>query len=343
MYIASIDCGTTNSRVYIIDSQGVIKGKGTRRVGVRDTAMTGSKNALRNGLIEALQEALLQANLEIDQIAFAISAGMITSEIGLLEVPHIQTPAGKHELAQHILFSQDETVFPVDFPIYFIPGIRNRFCSDTTTAEDVGLLDFMRGEEAQVIGYLEGVVQEGPSIVVILSSHTKFIAVSAEGKILQSITSLSGQVFEAVKKETFIGKSIEPCEGVPIPENYHDTKVIENAFNWQQKSGFVRSLLMIRFLDVLLHTQWYERRLFLESLIAAEDITAFNQMECAHDTSKRIVFIGPKERSDVYSYVFEHKLGWSRELLHSINDTTLIDMLNIKGSLAIARTAGLLP
>ncbi|HCG63741.1 MAG TPA: hypothetical protein DEZ27_08095 [Sphaerochaeta sp.] len=342
MYLASIDCGTTNSRVYIIDSNGTVISKGSRRVGVRDTSMTGSKETLRNGLAEALDDALKSADLKLKDIAFAISAGMITSEIGLLEVPHLQTPSGLVELSAGLRFSHDTSVFPVDIPIYFIPGIRNQFDPATTTANDVGKLDFMRGEEAQVMGYLYTYKKNKPVVMAILSSHTKFIQVSKEGKVVKSLTSLSGQVFEAIKRETFIGKSVEPQEDVTRPEGYLNSEVIENAYRWQKEGGFVRSLLMIRFLDVLLKTKWYERLLFLESLIAAEDIHAFEQFFVSENEKPTLVFIGPKSRCDVYAHLFKHKLDWPHASLESITDSKEIDQLNIRGSLAIARAAGLI-
>ncbi len=342
MYIASIDCGTTNSRVYILDETGTIVGKGTRRVGVRDTSRTGSKDTLRDGLVEALYEALSESGLTLSDISFAITAGMITSEIGLVEIPHLQTPIGLRELAGGIKVVDDRDIFPVEIPLYFIPGIRNRYDLSSASQAEVGLLDFMRGEEVQAMGYLDSIQEPGSRIMVMLSSHTKFIHMNESGKVTQSLTSLSGQVFEAVKKESFIGKSIEPVDGVVEPEGYLDPQVIENALHWQEEGGFIRTLLMIRFLDVLLHNQWYERKLFFEALIAAEDLQMFRQFRLEDGEQPTMLFIGPKGRCDVYEYLFEHALGWPKEKLKQMTDTKKIDMLNIYGSLSIAREAGLL-
>ncbi|MCK9482216.1 MAG: 2-dehydro-3-deoxygalactonokinase [Bacteroidia bacterium] len=342
MYIATIDCGTTNSRVYIVDQNKKIIGKGTKRVGVRDTSMTKSIDTLKNGLIEALHEALKEANLKESQISFAISSGMITSEIGLLDIPHLQTEAGIKELAANLVKVEDKKIFPASFPIYFIPGIRNRFDKEDTFPTNVGELDFMRGEETQMIGYLDLHQVSHPLIVVILSSHTKFIQIGGDGKIKGSLTSLSGQVFEAIKKETFIGKSIDSIGNEIKPHSYFDSSVVENAFKWQQKSGFVRSLLMIRFLDVLLDTTWYERNLFFEGLIASEDLKAFKDFYSEVNYQNEIVFIGPKQRTDIYEYLFKEKLNWGSNSIKTINDTSLIDKLNIYGSIAIAKKANLI-
>ncbi len=342
MYLASIDCGTTNSRVYIIDQNERIAGKGVRKVGVRDTSMTGSKDTLKNGLKEAFHEAVGNAGLKVEDISFAVSAGMITSEIGLIEIPHLWVPAGPEELAAGLKKVHDLNVFPVDIPIYFIPGIKNKFDPENTKPEQVGMLDFMRGEEAQVAGILAGFGIELPFTMVILSSHTKFISLSKEGKVLSSLTTLSGQVYEAIKKETFLGKSIEAPEGENEPDGYFDTGVIDYGFKWIESGGFLRSLLMTRFLDVLLKTKWYERKLFVESLIASEDMHSLNQFdEMGLPKDSNIVLVGHEGRCRIYEHILKNKMNWNGGV-RSITDVDDIDMLNIKGSIDILKRAGVL-
>jgi len=343
MYLATIDCGTTNSRVYIIRDDGKILGKGTRNVGVRDTSITGSKDKLKDGLASAFQEALDSSGLQLNDIACAIAAGMITSEIGLVDIPHIQTPAGLDDLAKGLQKIHDTSIFPIDIPIYFVPGIRNRFDPATATPEIVGELDFMRGEETQVMGYLSKHPTDRPVLIIILSSHTKFIYINESAKVERSLTTLSGQVYEAVKKETFIGKSIEKQAGIEAPDEYMDPKVIENAWRWREHSGFVRCLLMIRFLDVLLDTSWYERRLFFESLLAAEDFQTFTHFGISVEDERKpdVVIIGPVTRCNLYQYMLMSKFNYPIKQIDRLSDTNEIDMLNIVGSLSIARTAGI--
>ena len=342
MYIASIDCGTTNSRVYVINEKGDVLGKGVRKVGVRDTSMTGSKETLKVGLKEAFIEAVDNAGLKLADIEFAISAGMITSEIGLLEIPHLWVPAGPDELAAGIKCVQDMDVFPVDIPIYFIPGIKNYFDPQNTTPVMVGELDFMRGEEVQVAGLLAANQIELPVILVILSSHTKFISISKDGKVLNSLTTLSGQVYEAIKKETFIGKSIRGEKGESELEGYFDSGVIDNGYTWVETSGFLRSLLMTRFLDVLLKTTWYERKLFVESLIASEDMRSLNQLESMGMSKEaNIILVGHEGRCKIYEHILTSRMEWKGDVSF-ISDIASIDTLNIKGSLDIARRAGIL-
>ena len=125
MYIATIDCGTTNSRVYIVNDKGKVIGKASKKVGVKDTATTGSTETLKTGLEAAYYAAIEQAGLESNDIAFIISSGMITSEIGLKELPHIWAPAGMQDLADNIIKVHDTSIFPIDKPVYFVRSNSN--------------------------------------------------------------------------------------------------------------------------------------------------------------------------------------------------------------------------
>lgn len=59
-----IDCGTTNSRVYILDDNGTMVAQGSRKIGVRDTSMTGSKKTLKEGLESLFNEVLVTNSIK---------------------------------------------------------------------------------------------------------------------------------------------------------------------------------------------------------------------------------------------------------------------------------------
>jgi len=341
MYIATIDCGTTNSRVYIVNDQSQTIGKAKKKVGVKDTAITGSNEALKNGLKDTFYDALSNAALELKDIMFVLSSGMITSEIGLLEIPHLWAPVSINDLAYNIKTVHDASIFPVDIPLHFIRGIKNTYNPKTTTFKDVGLLDFMRGEETQVAGLLSTYDIELPTTIVVLSSHTKFISIDKDRKILGSITTVSGQVYEAIIKETFIGKSIRKNDS-DDHTFYIEPEIIEAAHNWVTRAGFLRSMLIPRFLDVLLNTKWYERKLFVEAAIAAEDMRVINQFKTlGFPLDTNFVLIGAKERCFIYRHLLREKWNIQNDIL-TIIDPSDIDMLSVNGSIYLARIAGLL-
>ena len=340
MYLATIDCGTTNSRVYIVNEQGQILGKAAKKVGVRDTAIHGGNDVLKQGLKDTFYDALENAGLTLTDIQFAISSGMITSEIGLLEIPHLWAPAGMDDLAGNIKKVHDTAIFPVDIPIYFIRGIKNRYDLESTRILDVGKLDFMRGEEAQVSGLLASYDIQPPFTVVVLSSHTKFIPVNEDRQILGSVTTVSGQVYEAIIKETFIGKSIRKTTEFNDAD-YFDPQVIDSAYHWVNKSGFLRTMLTPRFLDTLLKTGWYERKLFVEAAIAAEDMRAVQQFDDLHfPTDTHFILIGNHSRCALYEYLLKEKIRIGKSI-STISETDAVDQLSIKGAIYLANKAGL--
>jgi 2-keto-3-deoxy-galactonokinase len=51
-YTGIFDCGTTNSRFSVVDNTGKVIGKSSAKIGVKDTATSGSNAALKTGLEE---------------------------------------------------------------------------------------------------------------------------------------------------------------------------------------------------------------------------------------------------------------------------------------------------
>lgn len=344
MYFITIDCGTTNSRVYVVDEAGKVYAKATKKVGVRNTSMTGSRDCLRDGLRETVDNAIAlaqeQAGITPDQIKAILSSGMITSEIGLMELPHLMAPCDVDRLAANIE-KVDVKLTEYDIPVYFVRGIKNIM---PDVVEDpfawVGNADFMRGEETQIAGLLaQGF--EGPATVTVLSSHTKFIPVDAKGSILGSLTTTSGQVREAILKETFVGKSVEKRDSADEkPADYFDENVVMQATKWIQQAGIVRCMMLPRFLDVLLKTKWYERELFFDALIAAEDMLSIGMLNDFDAACKeRFVFVGLPSRCKLYEFIV--KTIMPEASVVSICDTAKVDSLSIDGILNIVKKAGI--
>jgi 2-dehydro-3-deoxygalactonokinase len=339
VHFATIDCGTTNSRVYVLDAGLGIVAKGAKKVGVRDTAISGSRRILQEGLAELLEQTVREAGLRTDELACAIASGMITSEIGLLEIPHATAPAGLDDLARGLLPVRDRNVFPVDAQLLFIRGVKNAYPPEATYRA-IRCVDFMRGEETQVMGLLARPgMPEPPFTAVVLSSHTKYIPVTADRKIAGSLTTLSGQLFEAIRQGTSIGKSIEVPDGSSEDLNLD---VVDAAVDAVTHAGFLRVLLMPRFMEVLLSTPAPMRRLFLDAAISAEDLrvmSEFPHLGFAADTP--FVLIGPRPRCRIFRHLLARYRRVTAEI-SEVSDSEDVDRLAILGGVEIARRAGYL-
>ncbi|NLJ80970.1 MAG: hypothetical protein GX335_08100 [Firmicutes bacterium] len=340
MYIATIDCGTTNSQVYILNQDLEVVSKKKEKIGVKDTTIRGSNLILKQGLVKLFESALFEAGLKIGDIKFAVAFGMITSEIGLMEIPHLWAPAGLDELSESVIPIEDRSIFPLEIPLLFIAGIKNRYPSGPGYRQ-VRSADFMRGEETQMMGLLELYPTLSlPLTAVVLSSHTKYIGINQEKKIIGSSTTISGQIFEAIKERTFIGKSIQSPEGKK-KEDFFETEVIEAAYHSVLNTGFLRTVMMPRFLEVLLQQPWFVRELFFDATIVAEDLLALNDFDLLGLSKKGpFVLIGHKRRCEVFAYLLKKFHGVS--VIRQIHKEEEIDMLNIRGAAAIAAQAGYL-
>jgi 2-dehydro-3-deoxygalactonokinase len=342
MYIVTIDCGTTNTRVYIVDENGHVVKRASKKIGVRDTAINGNNKALKEGLHDVLYQALNEAGIKESEIRCILSSGMITSELGLVEIPHLWAPCNIDALAENLTPYRDEAVFPSSIPFYFVRGIKNSFDPKTIRMEQVGTLDFMRGEEAQITGLLEDSEVKLPCVVIILSSHTKFIAVDEKRNILGSVTTLSGQLYEAILTETFVGKSVRN-EDTFDDSGYFNPDVVDNAYREIKQSGFLRGLMYVRFLDTLVHTPWYDRKLFAESLLAAEDMEALHQVkELTGLSSSSFILIGKTRRCLIYEHLLKQMTSADSLKVTIIDDDEKIDQLSIRGVISLAKKAKLL-
>ena len=100
MLYFAVDSGTTNSRVWLIRDRKVLAKKRVS-VGVRNTAIDGNNRALVKGIRETIFELTSKSDAK-ERPEIVIAAGMITSNLGLHEVRHVQAPAGLSELASNI-------------------------------------------------------------------------------------------------------------------------------------------------------------------------------------------------------------------------------------------------
>lgn len=331
--LAVIDCGTTNTRVYIVDHYAKVLSQSVRKVGVRNTSMTGSKDTLRTGVTEAVSEALQLAGLEECNIEYAIASGMITSEIGLLEIPHLVAPVGLDDLAANVRLVPPGEILPLLIPILFIRGVRNNYGSNATLA-DIRKVDFMRGEETQVMGIINDMQISEPTNVIVLSSHTKIIHISQEKKIEASLTTISGQLYEAILKETMIGQSLveksNECSG-----GYSFEEIVAIASQVTEETGLDRCLMIPRFMQVLLTTNYKERNLFIDASIAVDDMKCISDFERQGYFARTFILFGQPNRCELYAYLLSQKYGDDLKVI-CISEKEKLDQLTIQGAVTIA-------
>ena len=118
-----IDGGTTNLRVTLLDEKqkpvDAVKEDG----GVRHTAVDGNNQYLKTTLRACIDRLLARNGLGAGDVKKCVAYGMITSDMGLLEIPHVPAPASVGDLHEAMRTQTFPEIAP--FPIHFIPGVRN--------------------------------------------------------------------------------------------------------------------------------------------------------------------------------------------------------------------------
>jgi len=326
-YSAIVDMGTTNTRLNLVDSLGHVHGSVKGEFGVKDRAVSGSKDVLIQGLHQLVENVIQEKGIPARQITQMLCSGMITSEIGLVDIPHLFTPVDMKQLSANICELSMPEILPA--PIIFIPGVRNRI--EEPSQDNLGNMDFMRGEETQVFGAMDLYEIPVPVTFMFLSSHTKLVDVDENRQITGSFTTLSGQIFNAFRYNTLLASSIPKKD----PEFVHEEALIRGV-RAGLKDGILRAGLMVRFMDVLIDTTPEERFAFLEGLIIASDLQAIKSSYPS--LRKHTVIMGNPLRTKAYEFAFKRFLKPSIECRY-LGDESM-DRSAIRGAMKIAELRG---
>ena len=140
-YLIAIDAGTSSTRVCLTDEKKRRLALFKSETGVRNTAIDGHNGALKQAVREGIEQVLHQSGVSLDRVRAVYAGGMITSNVGLAEIPHLTAPAGLSELAAGVRAAAVPNVCAL--PIHFVPGVKNDVPHvDLTTC---GNMDMMRG------------------------------------------------------------------------------------------------------------------------------------------------------------------------------------------------------
>lgn len=251
---AVIDGGTTRTRLRLWDGAH-IAWEGSRQVGARDVAQHGRK-ILESALADMVAEARGQHAFD-RMVAF----GMITSNMGLHEIPHLEAPASYAALAGAIAAKS----IPAIGVMHFIPGIKT--VGPATGLAGLASFDIMRGEETEVAGMREFLALRGPVNFFHVGSHHKLVRTD-DAAILGSVTALSGEILAALLENTILASSAAPLASV--------TEVDQDWWNAGLQTagahGFARAAFCVRLADQVLHATREQATAFLLGAVASLDV-----------------------------------------------------------------------
>lgn len=264
MLIVTIDSGTTNTRVRVWQGSEVIA-EASESIGVRDVAKMPDRehNVLAVGIRRLLDKAL--AHIPAEQPYLIIASGMITSDHGLIHLPHLSAPVNLSQLAEGVVARVIPEISPR--PIWFIPGIKNTV--DRIQLNNCDEMDVMRGEEVEVFGLLAQHDITGPALVILPGSHSKLIKLDGQQSITACATTIAGELLDVLSQQTLIAQSVEHRFASEIDEEY----LFKGADACNQV-GLTRAVFSVRILDLFTSATANQRANFLLGAVLCCDLQA---------------------------------------------------------------------
>lgn len=268
-YLIALDWGTTSCRAWLMASDGSIVESRTGGAGITQVL-----NGDFEGELQRMAGDWMTAHPE----ATLMASGMIGSRNGWSEVPYAPCPAGRRHLIEGL------TTLPLGEGrrLYLVPGVS--FVSNERT-------DIMRGEEAQILGLVDG---SDDGLVVLPGTHSKWVKVKG-GEIIDFSTYLTGELFAAIKKATLIGTMADG------PEN-EEAFASGVSLALKGGSGFLNPLFALR-ADVLcgMRRQDDVASRLSGLLIGTELKEAFSH----YGTPESVTLVGASHLSSLYARAFD--------------------------------------
>jgi 2-dehydro-3-deoxygalactonokinase len=285
--IVAVDSGTTRTRAWVVADTVVGEGASTI-AGARDLARTRDRAWLLRQVRDVADHALAAAAAAWTEVEAIVAFGMITSELGLVELPHLVVPVGVSDLVDAMLDHADITELPAR--LFLVPGVRN-------ASDDVERADFMRGEETQVIGLLSLAKVEPPLLYISVGSHPKFVWIDPAGRIAWSLTTLSGELLWALHRETILADLVDPAGALA------DLAAVEHGARVAETAGLSRALFASRLLNRLGGASPETCSAFLHGAIARADLRALETALPAGAATDQIILGGRGPLVEAYRHL----------------------------------------
>ena len=252
----TIDGGTTNTRIYLVEDYKITD---TVKINVGSNN-PGAREILTKEINTEIKTLLSKHDLTEKDINRILASGMITSEFGLYKLDHIIAPAGISELNQNSCEVVLEEISSI--PISFICGVK-------TVGDTLEQINMMRGEETEIIGIAKA--EYGSCIYVLPGSHSKIIRTDKDGRILDFISTLTGELIAALTKSTILSTCVDLnaklCE-----------KALRDGYDYAKEYGINETLLKTRTLANILKKDSDYIYSFFMGTVLCDEINAILKM-----------------------------------------------------------------
>jgi 2-dehydro-3-deoxygalactonokinase len=313
----AIDAGTTRTRAWLVAGRDV---RAERRAdtGVSRTARDRSNQALAAALAGMIAALDADAGRPVPILA----SGMIGSSLGLGHVPHVAGPASLDDLAAAL--RPVPLRGPDHRPVWIVPGVRTNTLED----DDPGGGDVMRGEETTCLGAIAlGLLAPGDTLVSI-GSHWKRIVSDAQGRVVGSLTSMGGELVEAIRTGTLLADAVPDRWPDALPE-----AAIEDGIALGARAGMPRALFEVRLAQLARVGSPADRLALVTGIVVGADLAQWPR-----HPSGTLVVTGARPMTEAWVQALARR-GWDTVRL-SLADA---ERAQREGLSRIGERAGVLP
>jgi len=266
--IIAIDWGGTNFRLQVVSAVGDIVYSLTQPIGVNHSSRAELEQCLSNAI------AQLPAQYASSPI---VMSGAVGSNVGLYETSYVECPVDPHRLAEHLI-----NVRVGDVNAYIVPGVK--------THVRAGLPDVMRGEETQILGWMQQAskAELKETLLCLPGTHSKWVLLK-QGEIVDFYTAFSGELFGSLCAQSLL------VSGTQI----HDEAAFVQGVKANTRDAFLLNLMFSTRSRVLagLHEKNVSAAYLSGVLIGAEVKAAMH----LYGKGKKIHLIGADHLVDSYA------------------------------------------
>ena len=286
-YIITVDGGTSNTRTYLWTAGGKILTHRSQAIGAKTSAINGSNQPWKQAIHDMIESMLTEYGISEDYVQGVYMSGMLTSDLGILEVPHLTAPVSMKNYHEHLVRVHLPEVFSKE--IVLIPGIKNTL-SNPESLDSLRTFDIMRGEETETYALIKQYGSDQNTIYILPGSHNKYVFIDENCTVLATSTTLSGELLNSIVNDTIVASSVD--HGFPSMEHYN-LEMIQYGCEMHRKEGFGRALFLTRLFDRFGSQSKYNLQNYVLGIVLESDLTALHNAAFFKDvTNVRIVIHG---------------------------------------------------
>jgi 2-dehydro-3-deoxygalactonokinase len=280
-YFIAVDWGTTRLRAFLCN----IKADGSLKLVTRSGGLGVSKSPLN--FEKTLMQCISSWEFEYGKLPVLMS-GQIGSSIGWKETAYLACPISPQKLAKNCIHFNCN-----GYDISVIPGLSCQLQNDN--------YDCMRGEELQILGWLQLAEenQKGTHLICLPGTHTKWVLVE-DGKIKLFKTALTGELFDLIANHSVLIQE----KSTLFNQASFDSGA---AFTLDSEMGnFMHGLFSVRSRQLFGQLSADDATSYLSGLLIGSDIrAAMNATEWNLAKMDKVSIIGAPHLSRCFARVLE--------------------------------------